>query len=342
MTEKTRLYLRSTARIGQLLGGLCMYSAAACAQTPPMETGVWLDDSGSGAIEVYVCADRADRLCGRIVWLKEPLNAQGVPKRDRYNPKESLQTRPICGLPVLGNLAKEPEGGFDGGWIYDPKAGKSYNAAVQLARQDRLTVTGYLGMKFLGKSFVWTRAPADLQRCDGAPGSQATNAAKPASGQPKAAASAGSAPKSPASGAAMAAPAGPPPAPKPAVSTAAAAPTAKPATTAAKPPVTATAPAPKAAAPKAAAASGSAPKVSSTATTSAAKAGPAAKPVTNPATANKSAAAVTATAKPSPATATEAASAQPATTSAASKPAKTADGASDSNPIPSPFSWGGN
>ena len=94
-----------------------MYSAAACAQTSLLETGVWIDDSGNGAVEIYVCAERADRLCGRIVWLREPLNAQGVPKRDRYNPKESLQTRPICGLPILGNLARMQEGGFDNGWI---------------------------------------------------------------------------------------------------------------------------------------------------------------------------------------------------------------------------------
>ena len=32
-----------------------------------------------------------------------------------------------------------------------------------------LTVTGYLGMKMLGKSFTWTRAPDDLPRCEGAP-----------------------------------------------------------------------------------------------------------------------------------------------------------------------------
>src|SRR5262245_21094115 len=139
MTQKARFCLRSTSRIGMIVAGLGAYSAVACAQTPLLETGVWIDDSGNGAVEIYVCQDRADRLCGRIVWLKDPLNAQGLPKRDRYNPKESLQTRPICGLPVLGNLARVSEGGFDGGWIYDPKAGKSYSAAIQLSRKDKLT-----------------------------------------------------------------------------------------------------------------------------------------------------------------------------------------------------------
>ena len=58
---------------------------------------------------------------------------------------------------------------LDGGKIYDPKTGKTYDVALRLAQTDKLTVTGYLGMKMLGKSFTWTRAPGDLPRCEGAP-----------------------------------------------------------------------------------------------------------------------------------------------------------------------------
>src|SRR5262249_45678105 len=147
------------------------------------EAGIWVNDTGDGAVEIYVCQDKANRLCGRIVWLKEPLNAEGVPKHDRYNPKPEMQNRPICGLPVLGNLARDSEGGFGSGWIYDPKAGKSYSAAIRLSARDRLVVTGYLGLKFMGKSFTWTRAPVNQPRCDGVPGAQPIStkpAAKPA------------------------------------------------------------------------------------------------------------------------------------------------------------------
>lgn len=178
-----------------VLSALVFASVTAEAQQPSptlQEAGVWVNDLGDGAVEIYICQDKANRLCGRIVWLKEPLNAQGVPKRDRYNPKEAMQNRPICGLPVLGNLARESDGGFDSGWIYDPKAGKSYSAAIRLAQRDQLVVTGYLGMKFMGKSFTWTRAPADLPRCDGTPPAQPINngGAKPATPPSSAAASA--------------------------------------------------------------------------------------------------------------------------------------------------------
>jgi uncharacterized protein (DUF2147 family) len=316
MTEKPRFCLRSTALIGQLLVALGVYSAAACAQTPPQETGIWLDDSGGGAVEIYVCADRADRLCGRIVWLKEPLNAQGLPKRDRFNPKQELQTRPICGLPVLGNLARVQEGGFDGGWIYDPKAGKSYSAAVELARLDRLTVTGYVGMKFLSKSFTWTRAPADLGRCEGAPGSQA-KAAKPVPAQPK---------PPVASDAAMMAPVTPP-APKPAT-TATVVPPSKP-----KP-----AAPPAAAPPKATAATAtgsSAAKVSSTSTSSS-KATTGTKPVTGSAPPAKPATAATATTKPASATASAQPNAQAPAPVAKKKPAPVE---ADNSLVHGPFGW---
>lgn len=148
---------------------LALTAGSADAQIQSPELGVWVDDTGAGAVEIYPCIQKPDRLCGRIVWLREPLNAEGKPKRDRYNPNAERQNQPICGLGVLGNLGPVSEGGFDGGWIYDPKVGKSYSAAIQLQNRDRLVVTGYLGLRFMGKSFAWTRAPAELVRCEGAP-----------------------------------------------------------------------------------------------------------------------------------------------------------------------------
>ncbi len=71
-------------------------------------------------------------------------------------------------------------------------------------------------MKFLSKSFVWTRISGDLQRCEGAPGAQPIKA-KPAASQAKPTVEAAATPpKAPAaSDAAMMAPVTPP-APKPA------------------------------------------------------------------------------------------------------------------------------
>lgn len=137
---------------------------AAPAAADPKEVGVWYDDTGKGAVKIEICTPTT--LCGKIYWLKEPMADDGQPKIDRHNPEPSKRRRPICGLPIMGNLEKISDGGFDNGWVYDPKEGKSYSVALDLVGPDTLKVTGYKGMRFLGKSFIWTRAPADLPSCN--------------------------------------------------------------------------------------------------------------------------------------------------------------------------------
>ena len=147
-----------------LFGVAAVLSLPALAVSPAKEAGVWYDDSGDGAIKLEPCGDK---LCGKIFWLKEPLNAKGTPLVDGHNPDSAQRTRTICGLPIIGNLTRLPDGGYDGGWVYDPKEGKSYSFAVALDGSDKLQVTGYVGMKLLGRTMVWTRAPATLPGCTG-------------------------------------------------------------------------------------------------------------------------------------------------------------------------------
>lgn len=160
----------TSGRASFSLAGLLM-AIAAPAQAGPAETGLWIDDTGKGAVRIEACGAK---LCGRIVWLKEPVNAQGLPLTDKNNPDPGKQTRPICGLPILGQLEPLPEGGYDNGWVYDPKVGKSYDVAITLAGPNQLQVTGYKGVRFLGKSFYWTRAKSELPPCSAQPAAAAT------------------------------------------------------------------------------------------------------------------------------------------------------------------------
>ena len=215
----------------------------------PAEVGVWINHEGKGAVEIKPCGAA---LCGNIVWLKNPVNDQGQPLFDRRNPDETKRTRPICGLAVIGNVKRTSEG-WDEGWIYNPEEGAQFDVALQ-ASGDRLTVTGYKGIKLFSKTLIWTRAPADLQRCDGAAPQQTK--AKPVVAPPKLAApkpqDGTSAPAAKKPVTATTAPAGGKPA-QPGVATEAKKPVAKDAkaTTAAKQPAAAAAPAKKAAAPTA-------------------------------------------------------------------------------------------
>ncbi|MGD9783522.1 MAG: DUF2147 domain-containing protein [Hyphomicrobiaceae bacterium] len=142
-----------------LAAGLLLPLQAAAASK---EVGVWYDDTGKGAVEIFSCGRK---LCGRIFWLKDPLNKDGTPLYDGYNPRSDLRSRPICGLQVLGDLERQPDGTWDAGWVYDPKVGKSYDAAISLSGSNTLVLTGYKGVKFLSKSFTWTRAPRNLPKC---------------------------------------------------------------------------------------------------------------------------------------------------------------------------------
>ena len=190
-----RLPLRTSTTGLILLGAAVMLSAPAFAASSGKELGIWYDDSGDGAIKIEPCGDK---LCGKIYWLKEPLNAKGQPLVDAHNPDSTQRTRTICGLPIFGGLVRQPEGGYDTGWVYDPKEGKSYSFAVASDGPDKLQVTGYMGMKLLGRTMVWTRAPATLPGCAG------TAAAAP----PPTAPTVNKAPAANTGGAAAAAPAG--------------------------------------------------------------------------------------------------------------------------------------
>ncbi len=128
----------------------------------PAPTGVWLDDTGDGAVEIAPCGKT---LCGRIVWLKKTTTSKGEPLTDQRNERASQRNRPICGLQVIGNLARQSDGSYDAGWIYDPKQGKAFDVAVEVAKPNQLRVIGYLGTRLFSKTLIWTRAPAEIGRC---------------------------------------------------------------------------------------------------------------------------------------------------------------------------------
>ena len=113
--------------------------------------GVWIDHTGQGAVEITPCGPN---MCGSVVWLKNPL-------------KKSKTGRPICGAQILGDLRKRPNEAWEDGWIYNPEDEERFSAEIKLKNESTLLVTGYLGIKLLGETFTWKRAPDTLERCAG-------------------------------------------------------------------------------------------------------------------------------------------------------------------------------
>ena len=144
-------------------------TATAAPLAAPSQTdviGVWIDHTGRGAIEVAPCGVR---VCGYVYWIKDPISRQGQPILDSKNPDAKRRNKPLCGTQVLVNLSKQSAARvgsvWGGGSIYDPEQGEIFDAEIKLNSANELSVLGYLGLKFMGETFVWKRAPADLARC---------------------------------------------------------------------------------------------------------------------------------------------------------------------------------
>ncbi len=118
--------------------------------------GLWLTQKKGVIVDVYACGDA---LCGRTVWLKKMKFKDGRDRLDRKNPVEALRTRHWCGIEVISGVKPVSSSEWEGGDIYDPKTGKTFNFDME-QRGDQMKVRGYLGVKMLGKSETWTRTSA--------------------------------------------------------------------------------------------------------------------------------------------------------------------------------------
>lgn len=128
-------------------------SANASALKTPV--GLWRTKNGRSHVRIYRCDDK---LCGKIVRLREPTLKDGTPLVDKRNPDPKLRDRPIIGLTVIWGFAKSDRPGrWSGGGMYHPEEGKYYKGALTLRPDGRLRVRGYRRVPLVGKTQYWTR-----------------------------------------------------------------------------------------------------------------------------------------------------------------------------------------
>lgn len=117
--------------------------------------GYWLNQDGDAKIEI---TSRGGKYFGKLVWLKTPIDPETKkPKLDKHNPEVSLQKRPLMNLEILTNFAFDGKGEWNGGKIYDPKTGKTYDCLMKFESSNKLKIRGYIGVSWIGKTTVWTR-----------------------------------------------------------------------------------------------------------------------------------------------------------------------------------------
>ncbi|WP_132255067.1 DUF2147 domain-containing protein [Methylobacterium segetis] len=154
-----------------LLAAVAFASSQGRAAQAIIPTGTWLTEDGRARVRTEPCGSDATRLCGFIVWGSKPLDENGKPKVDRYNPNPAKQGRPQLGHQMLLGLKSNSDGRFEGK-IYNAEDGKSYDVMVWSDQPSLLTVKGC--MLVFCASQAWKRvadvAPGQLQGATDAPG----------------------------------------------------------------------------------------------------------------------------------------------------------------------------
>lgn len=120
----------------------------------PSPVGIWLSDDKESKLEVFQCEEK---LCGKIIWLKNNKREDGSPLLDANNEDESLRNRPILGLEILQGLEKQSAKKWDDGKVYDPESGKTYRAKIALKSSEKMKLSGCIN-SFLCQGDNWHRS----------------------------------------------------------------------------------------------------------------------------------------------------------------------------------------
>lgn len=157
-----KIAVRLTARA---LIAIVMMSSAnrGEAANPTDPSGTWLVEDGRARIRLERCGPARERICGFIVWMKNPVDARGEPYRDRQNPDPDKRTRALLGHQLLMGLQATPDGRFAGN-IYNAEDGKFYSVSLWRDQSDKLKLKGCLIGLFCQTLAADGRRPARAAR----------------------------------------------------------------------------------------------------------------------------------------------------------------------------------
>ncbi len=136
-----------------LIIALLIFSAGMIYGQADKVTGIWLTEKKGSQIRIFKATD--GKYYGKIEWLEEDKD-----RLDVNNPDEKLRSKKVWGMLILRgfsfNALKKQ---WEGGTIYDPENGKTYDCYMWFDGNDnQLHIKGYvLGMKFIGRETLWTR-----------------------------------------------------------------------------------------------------------------------------------------------------------------------------------------
>ncbi len=114
---------------------------------PDLILGLWLTSNKDSHVEIF----KTDgTYFGKIVWIKDPLDANGKPITDDKGAE-------ILNMTFMKGFEWK-DGKFKDGKVYDPESGKTYYGTMEMKGKHTLLLRGSLdAYGWLGRTETWTR-----------------------------------------------------------------------------------------------------------------------------------------------------------------------------------------
>lgn len=117
--------------------------------------GEWWTEGNEGRIQFTRARDGTFRGTSTCCRPKRP--SADNPTEDIHNPNPKLRGRATIGIVIIWDLRYD-DGEYSGGYVYNPRDGKTYRLQAEFIDRDTLRIRGYLGIPLLGQSQIWKRA----------------------------------------------------------------------------------------------------------------------------------------------------------------------------------------
>lgn len=126
----------------------------------PNLSGVWLMKPDV-AVQMFRCGDK---MCGRVIWLRVPLDPEGLLKHDKLNPDPALRQRQACGLTIIWGLRATFPDRWENGRFYNPDDGKTYHLNVEFVSPNQIRARIYVLLPIFGETRDLVRVPRGISK----------------------------------------------------------------------------------------------------------------------------------------------------------------------------------
>jgi uncharacterized protein (DUF2147 family) len=137
-------------------------SAPIHAQSKPLITasdalvGEWWTEGNEG--RVRISKDRDGTFRGTTTCCVPQKVSKDKPGQDVNNPNPKLRARSTVGIVIIWKLTYDDDGEYSGGYVYNPRDGKTYRIEAKIIDRNTVKIRGYIGIPLLGQSQIWKRA----------------------------------------------------------------------------------------------------------------------------------------------------------------------------------------